>query len=169
MRARILTALTVLVVLGWWVAVRPTALGGDTGYVLVSGQSMEPGLSTGDLVITRRQDTYRVGDVVAYRVPEGDVGAGELVIHRITGGTSRGWVLRGDNRDADDLWRPRDRDIVGRALTHAPGAGTVLATLRAPVPLALLAGLLTFWLLPPGPRPDRADRSSTPEPTPRPG
>lgn len=168
MRGRILTALTLLLVAGWFVAVRPTALGGPTGYVLVSGESMEPGLSTGDLVITRRQDTYRVGDVVAYRVPAGDVGAGELVIHRIVGGTARGWVLRGDNRDADDLWRPRDADVLGRARAHLPGAGTVLAALRAPVPLALLAGLLTFWLLPPG-QPERSGRSSPPVPTPRPG
>src|SRR5688572_19635960 len=61
----------------------PGFLRGGTAYVIVSGNSMDPTLHAGDLVLTVRRGSYNVGDVVAYRIPEGQPGAGVLVIHRI--------------------------------------------------------------------------------------
>lgn len=137
--------LALLVLVGWWVAVRPVGLGGATGYVLVSGESMRPGLATGDLVVTRRANDLGRGDVVAFRVPEGDPAAGRLAIHRIVGGSAAsGWRVRGDNRGMVDPWRPRGSDVVGRAVLHVPGAGRVLAVVGQPALLALLAGAFAW-------------------------
>src|SRR5436309_10860228 len=87
-----------------WLAL-PQTLGGRADWVLVSGTSMLPHLHTGDLVLVRHRSNYHVGEVIAYRVPEGEVGAGRIVIHRIVGGSGRiGWTLQGDNRTAPDLW-----------------------------------------------------------------
>jgi signal peptidase I len=151
---RVFTVLLSAVLLtGWWVALRPTALGGATAYLFVSGQSMEPRMHSGDLAITRVQDHYAVGDVIAYRIPRGDVGAGRIVIHRIVGGSEQaGFRTRGDNRTADDLWRPRQRDVVGKAVWFAPDAARYLAALRSPFMIAVLVGLAA-WFLIPGPRP----------------
>ncbi len=51
-------AIVVLFVLFWAQYLRPQTLGGNAGYVLVSGQSMEPRYHTGDLVLVLRRKSY---------------------------------------------------------------------------------------------------------------
>src|SRR5579875_1905124 len=63
----------------------PQGLGGRADWVLVSGTSMLPRLHTGDLVLVERRSSYHVGEVVAYRIRKGEIGAGHVVIHRIVG------------------------------------------------------------------------------------
>jgi signal peptidase len=147
--------LTLALAVGWFLVLRPQALGGPAEYVLVSGESMLPGLKDGDLVVVRRERSYGVGDVVAYRVPQGDASAGAQVIHRIVGGSERrGFVVQGDNRTAPDLWRPRSRDMIGTLWLRVPHATPVLQVLRSPLLLACLAAALAFvFVLPGGRRP----------------
>ena len=150
--ARWRSALTWLVILGaiagWTAYLRPASLGGSTGYVIVSGESMEPMMHTGDLAIVRSKPTYDEGEVVAYRIPVSDVGGGMLVIHRVVGGNpTDGLILQGDNRDHPDMWRPKAGDVVGALQTNIPNAGTVLFLLRTPLVLATAAGLFGFWFI----------------------
>jgi signal peptidase I len=136
-----------LVAVALW-QVWPQTVGGPMAYVQVSGTSMEPGLHTGDLVAVRRRDGYQVGDVVAYRVPDGELGARNVVIHRLVGGDGRnGWVTLGDNRDLVDPWSPRDSDVVGEMVWSSAGRGDDVARLAQPVPLGLLTGGLTTLVL----------------------
>lgn len=122
----------------------PGFLHGGTAYVIVSGNSMDPTLHGGDLVLTVRRSSYDVGDVVAYRIPKGQPGAGVLVIHRIVGGSaSSGYIMQGDNRAGRDPWRPRPRDVVGAQGLSVPRLGLALVYLRTPIGLAGLAGILT--------------------------
>jgi signal peptidase I len=138
-------ALVVLVCLFWAQYLRPQSLGGHAGYVLVSGQSMEPRYHTGDLVLVEKHARYHPGEVIAYRVPKGDPMAGAQVIHRIVGGDAKhGFIVRGDNRTAPDVWRPRDADIVGAKALRLPGAIVVLQYLRSPVFLGILAAAFVF-------------------------
>ena len=133
--------IAVAAALVWFVALRPVALGGPGGYVVVAGTSMEPLYRTGDLVITRRADSYRPGDVVAFGIP----GSGATVIHRIVGGDAEaGYVLRGDNKPHDDLWRPTPDDVLGKAVVHVPDVGGVAALLRSQTALAAAAGVFAF-------------------------
>jgi signal peptidase len=130
---------------GWAIYVRPQALGGPAGYVLVSGRSMLPRYHTGDLVLVERRASYHLGQVIAYRVPKGDPMAGAQVIHRIIGGNAtQGFVVQGDNRTAPDVWRPKPVDIVGAKALRVPNAVLVLQFLRSPVLLALLAACFVF-------------------------
>jgi signal peptidase I len=123
-------------------------LDGPARYVIVSGHSMEPTLSTGDLAFVVRHDSYRRGDVVAYHVPDGEPGAGAVVIHRVVGGSGRtGYVTQGDNRDGRDIWRPKSDDVIGTMAFQIPGAGLVPDSLGSPVGLGIGAGLLAFFLL----------------------
>ena len=69
---------TVAAFVGWFLLFAPTAVGGPATYIWVSGTSMEPTFMSGDVVILRRSDAYGIGDVVAYRVPAGNSGAGTL-------------------------------------------------------------------------------------------
>jgi signal peptidase len=118
----------------------PQSLGGRVAYVMVSGTSMEPSMREGDLVVVRSSAGYRVGDIVAYQVPNGEVGAGMTVLHRIVGGDARaGFIMRGDGNSFDDSWRPRSAEIVGAQVARVPRVGTLVGRLRGPLPLALFA------------------------------
>lgn len=123
----------------WLLFFLPGFLGGPAGYVVVSGESMEPALHSGDLVVTRSADEYEVGDVVAFRVPEG------IVIHRIIGGNGdEGYELQGDNRNSPDEWSPTNEEVIGKQWLHLPGAGKMVALLAKPFVIATIASLLAM-------------------------
>jgi signal peptidase len=156
-------ALVVLVCAFWAQFLRPQSLGGRAGYVLVSGQSMEPRYHTGDMVLVERQSSYHKGQVIAYHVPKGDAMAGAQVIHRIIGGDAKhGFLVQGDNRTAPDVWRPKPGDIVGSKALRIPNAVVALKYLRSPLLLGLLAACFVFvQMLGREPK----DEAETPEPT----
>jgi signal peptidase I len=134
-------ALTCFVVIGigWFTLLRPANLGGPATYLVIRGSSMLPRYVTGDLVILRQEPAYRTGEIVGYRVPQGQIGAGSLVIHRIAGGDPiHGFVVRGDNNPAPDPWRPHPSDIAGTAWVMIPRVGQAIAAVRSPI---LLAGM----------------------------
>jgi len=137
----------------WFLLLRPPFLDGPASYVMVAGRSMEPTLSGGDLAVVRQQDTYAPGDIVAFRVPKGEPGEGAIVIHRISGGTAEnGFIMQGDNKRYPDPWHPTEDDIMGEMWVSVPGAGRLLGYLRAPLPLATLAGWLALVLVATGGR-----------------
>ena len=133
----------------WFLLLRPVSLGGPASFEVVSGTSMEPTLHTGDLVISRTESRYNAGDIVIFRVPEGQQGAGSLIVHRIIGGEADiGFMTQGDNRNAPDAWHPTTADVIGRSWVVLPGAGNFLVLLRQPLVLAtLLGGLAAMWFL----------------------
>jgi signal peptidase I len=155
-----------LTFMGWFVALRPQALGGPAAYVLVSGTSMEPTIHAQSLVMAFRRDGYRVGDVVAYRIPAGESASGLLVIHRIIGGSAgTGYVMRGDNAPASDIWRPRPDDILGAEQFVLPAAAPAMTVLRSPILVAsIAAGLASFFVLGMWPvKPEERDVAPAPE------
>jgi signal peptidase I len=111
---------------------------------------MEPVFHTGDLVVTKKSDHYRIGQKVVYTIPKHEPGAGIHVVHRIIGVRPDGtFVMQGDNRITPDDWRPTSHDVVGRVVAVVPQAGRVLLWLAQPLVLAALAGLIiTVWLWP---------------------
>jgi signal peptidase len=138
-------AAVIAAVLFWAFFLRPQSLGGPAGYVLVSGHSMLPRYHTGDMVLVEKHASYHVGEVIAYHVPKGDPMAGAQVIHRIIGGNATtGWLVKGDNRTAPDVWRPKNGDIVGAKVLRIPDAIIVLQFLRTPFLMALLAASFVF-------------------------
>jgi signal peptidase len=142
--ARALGALATAGIVFLLIVAWPQSLHGTVAYVEVSGHSMDPTYHTGDVVAARRGTTYHRGQIVAYRIRNGDVGAGVLVIHRIVGGDARsGYITRGDNRTVVDPWRPTPRDIVGAAWVVLPQAQRLLAILRTPIGLGALGGVVT--------------------------
>jgi len=148
-RKKVLSWAILLIVLGLWAAfLRPAFLGGSASYVIVSGRSMQPTIHSGDLVIATRNARYERGDVVAFRVPEGEPGAGATVIHRVVGGNGEdGYEVKGDNRELNDQWRPTDAEVQGRMLFLVPKAGALIAFLRAPLGIALVAALFVFLVI----------------------
>ena len=146
---RLLRVIAVLAFAGWFLALRPQSLGGPAAWILVAGESMEPNIHAGSLVVVMVRTEYSVGDVVAYRVPEGDPGEGSNVIHRIVGGSAaEGFTLRGDNTSGPDIWHPRRSDILGAAWLILPNAVLPILFLRSPIVIAsVAAAVATYFVL----------------------
>lgn len=146
------TTVFVAAVVLWAIFLRPQFLGGPAQFILVSGTSMKPQMQTGDLVLVTRSSAYRVGERVAYRIPEGEPAAGRVVIHRIVGGSaSAGFVMRGDNRATNDRWKPKPGAIVGTTRLRIPAGGRAARAILTPIGLGVLAGLAVFAFIALGP------------------
>jgi signal peptidase I len=122
-----------------------TGVGGSpVRVVVVAGESMVPTLDSGDAVLTLRRSSYEVGDIVAYRVPAGEPGAGTIVIHRIVRSTPAGFLLQGDNNGDLDPWTPGHGEIVGERAITVPKVGLAIGFLRTALGAALIAAFVTF-------------------------
>ena len=152
---RMITNVFVLGLLGvWFLTLAPTVFHGPAAYIMVSGHSMDGTYQTGDLVVTRERDTYAKGDIVAFKVSNGE--GKSQVIHRIIGGNgATGYTLQGDNNPDPDPWHPTDADVVGRAWLHYPDSAWVFDLPRNPLYVGLAAGLFTLVALTIDARPRR--------------
>ena len=146
---RMLANVLVLGLLGvWFFTLAPTLVNGPAAYIKVSGHSMDGTYKTGDLVVTREQDTYGKGDIVAFEVPNG-MGTGQ-VIHRIIGGNGRaGYTMQGDNNPDPDPVPAPERTPTSSA---RPGRTTrtpawVFELPQNPTYVGLAAGLFTLIVL----------------------
>jgi signal peptidase len=137
---RVLFGLLVIVVA--LVTLGPRALGGPASYVIVSGNSMEPTFKRGDLVIVTARDRYEVGDVVTYQHPT--IGP---IIHRIIDRDGEQFILRGDNNDWLDSYRPTEAEIAGKQWVHLPRLGEFAARLKQPPYPFLLFGAVGVTMI----------------------
>jgi signal peptidase I len=118
--------------------------------------SMEPTLATGDVVVVKPvgPDDVRVGDVVTYKSPQGD-----LITHRVRAVRRRGagfeLVTKGDANNASERWTLERGGELSRSLYRVPYLGRVLVHTSSPegklalivAPLLLLGGweLKRIW------------------------
>jgi signal peptidase I len=125
-----------------WFYFAPVGLGGSTTYVDTDGISMEPRFHSGDLVLVRRQSSYRVGEIVAYNSTVFHT----IVLHRIVARDGAGYVFKGDNNNFVDFEHPARSQLIGALWLHIPGAGARLASLRSPGLIGALVavGVLLF-------------------------
>ena len=159
-------ATLVALVVVWAFTLRPQAIGGPAVFVAVRGSSMLPTYHDGDLIVVESSARFAVGDVAAYRVPKGQIGAGKVVIHRIVGGDAiDGFTFQGDHNAAPDPWTPKQRDMVGIAAVRVPNVGGLISLVRRPVILAGLAAALMVTLILARPSPPNGGRR---RPAPRP-
>lgn len=140
----VVETVVVALVVAFLVFARAGFVSSPVSYAVVSGHSMEPTFRTGDVVLLVRSGRYRKGEVVGYEVPKGGPGAGLIIIHRIVGGNaSEGFIMRGDNKQFADPWRPRPNDVVGTERAMVPKVGLATRYVRSRAGLAALAGLIT--------------------------
>lgn len=157
----VVTALaSLLVVVFWYITLRPTLLGGPATYLMITGISMEPTFNNGDLVVVVERAQYAAGDIIAYSIDDYFF-TERYVIHRIVGETpDGGFLTQGDNRDDIDAWTPKPEQVIGSALVRVPRAGVLVAYLQEePWRLAAAAGgVMALSMLPLGVRAQQGDR-----------
>ena len=147
--AIVTSAVTIIFVIGVGVMAWPAALGGKGTWITVSGTSMEPNYSTGDLVLAWDTGDWQIGDVVLYGVQDSN----GLIVHRLVSGSAEeDWYAQGDNKERIDPWAIPDDAIRGEEMVHIPHLGTVLTWARSPQILAILTGILVFWAIFSGPK-----------------
>jgi signal peptidase I len=125
-----------------WLYLAPVDLGGSTTYVVTDGTSMEPQFHAGDLALIRSQDSYRVGDVVAYRSNAFHT----IVLHRIVRIAGAHYVFKGDNNNFLDFEHPTGSQLIGALWLHIPGVGSRLESLRSPELVGILIAVATLLL-----------------------
>ena len=132
----VLAAFLLVFVFAAWIVFAPLQLGGQVTYVIVTGNSMEPGFHLGDLVVMHQVLDYQVGEIVVYRNAE----LKGLVFHRIIGKDQGHFILQGDHNSWTDSYQPTREEMVGKLWIHIPRAGKTVQWLRLPLNMALMAG-----------------------------
>jgi len=123
--------------------IAPATIGGPNNYMLTHGTSMLPTIKPSSLVVTHRESSYRVGQVVAYNNPD----LHTVVLHRIIGRDGDKYIFKGDNNPFPDFYEPTQADLIGARVLYLPSAGRVLLSLRNPIVGAFVLGALTVWAL----------------------
>lgn len=140
-------------VFGLLAVVSGPALFGHRSFVVMSG-SMEPTISTGDVVVDEQVSPLEVrpGDVITFRAPDSEL---SLITHRVLDVTAEGaavaFVTKGDANSARERWRIPAGGVLGRVRYKLPKVGYALALARSPwgrVGLVLVPVLtLAAWAL----------------------
>lgn len=126
-----------------WLAFAPTQAGGLASYIVVIGNSMEPGFHIGDLVIAHKQADYQIGDVVVYRNLE----LNNFVFHRIIADEMGKFTLQGDNNTWKDTYQPTREEVIGKLWLQMPRGGIFIQKLRNPFVMAIAAGSLAGFVV----------------------
>ncbi|MHC1740765.1 MAG: signal peptidase I [Anaerolineaceae bacterium] len=119
-----------------WILFAPIQVGGQSYYVIINGNSMEPLFHKGDLVILRASDEYQVGDIVAYKYP----GLGN-VFHRIINIDSGIFQMKGDNNSWVDAYTPNNGEIVAKYWFSIKKIGNYIGIIKSPWIIALITGI----------------------------
>jgi len=126
-----------------WICLAPEQLGGSMSYTETVGNSMAPRFHAGDLAVTRRASSYRVGDVVLYR----SAVLQRTVLHRIVAVRRGRYFFKGDHNDFVDPGYVTRDGLVGKLWLHVPRAGLVLGWFRTPFVSAAVAGLVALLVV----------------------
>ena len=128
----------------------PAPLGGQALFVIVHGTSMEPTYHAGDTLYARTSSEFHLGQTAIYRVPAGQPGADNLVIHRIQARTPTGhYVMQGDNRSADDGALPGPDDLLAHPIVDLGPLPRRLLIMTPWTMLLVVAITLGWYLWPP--------------------
>lgn len=133
--------LVVIVALAVWSQLAPTFIGGRDIYVVTRGTSMLPAIRSGGLVVVRKEQTYRVGAIAAYRSPL----LHSVVLHRITAIKNGQYTFKGDNNRYPDPVPVTRSAILGEKWMYGHAAGVFLTNLRVPYVGAAVLALAGMW------------------------
>lgn len=142
-----------LTILAAW-ALWPAFLGGSSRMIMVQGHSMEPTYQPGELILLDTDFSPDIGRVIVFHIPEGELGAGALVVHRIVGQRADGtYITQGDNTQNVDAFRVARSDILGTPRFAVPYGGRIIGTLSSPIGIGAVTGLMSTLVLWPRKRP----------------
>jgi signal peptidase len=108
------------------------------GFAVVLSGSMEPTLSTNDVLVVREAEDYNVGDIVVYQ------SGYELIVHRIISVDGDTIITQGDANNVADS--PIEKSAIkGIVIAHVPAIGVLFNILKTPTGILLI--LLCAFLM----------------------
>lgn len=139
-----LSGSTLMAIILFWVFLAPTTVGGNSEYLIITGNSMAPEFNVGDLVIIQPKAEYHVNDIIAFSDPN----LNKTIFHRIIEADLDHFKLKGDNNTWVDSFQPQYSDIIGRLWLHIPKVGAWFSWFRTPVVLSItICGFFTVIVL----------------------
>lgn len=113
--------------------------------MIVLTGSMEPTISSGDLIICKQIDTTKVrkGDVITFFDPEGN-GTSVLthrVVEVIQDGNTLSFKTKGDANNTEDAKPVQAGKVIGIYKTKISGAGNIAMFMQTPVGLVVCVGI----------------------------
>lgn len=104
---------------------------GFSSAVVLSG-SMADAIQPNDLIITKSQKTYEIGDIIMFE------SGSATVTHRIIDRNAEGYITRGDaNQTADETPVPPEK-VIGRVIAVIPKIGRVISFFATPLGMLIL-------------------------------
>ena len=111
----------------------PTVFGFSSSVVLTG--SMSGAIEPNDLIITRRQSDYTVGDIITFS------SGTSSVTHRIISADGEGYRTKGDANNTADALPVIKSDVIGKVVLIIPKIGAFIGFVQTP------AGFLSFLAL----------------------
>ena len=105
---------------------------------------MADAIQPDDVIITHRQDAYKVGDIVTYQT------GGMSVTHRIIAVHENGYRTKGDANNTDDGADIPQDAVVGKVVLVIPKIGAVIRFVRTPAGVLSLLAVIGLLLELPG-------------------
>ena len=94
-------------------------------YIVRSG-SMAPAIKSGDLIFSKKQDTYSIGDIITY-IPRGESKNIESITHRIIDLKDSNFITKGDANPSEDSESVTPKQVKGRYVFRVPFFGYLVA------------------------------------------
>ncbi len=133
----IVTGFLLLAILLLLVSIFPIT--GNYSFLIVRSGSMEPSISTGDLIVTKPFKDYEVGDIISFGRQNK---TNDSVTHRIYSSTvingEINYTTKGDANNAPDKKSVLKQDIDGGVIVTIPWVGYVVDFARKPLGFILL-------------------------------
>lgn len=138
----------VVIVVPFVVYAVPGVVGAEGGYVVLSG-SMEPSISTGDVVIVDsvNPNSIEEGDVITYRRSGAETPTTHRVVEITDQGDERAFVTRGDANDQPDASPVPASQVIGTVIFTIPYMGYVIEFANTPVGLVALVAVPLLLLV----------------------
>ena len=115
-------------------------------YYNVLSESMEPSIPKGSLIVVWPTDFHDLepNDVITARFE-----TGVLLTHRAVeiNEESRTIITKGDNNPTRDAHPIEANQVVGKVVFHVPILGDLIAFLRTPAGISIIAGLIISYLI----------------------
>ena len=112
----------------------PTVFGFSSAVVLTG--SMQGAINPNDMIITKSQRDYSVGDIVMYE------GGTATVTHRIISVSGEGYLTKGDANNTDDGTPIPQEKIVGKVVLIIPKIGSAISFIRSPLGMLIALAFL---------------------------